>query len=108
MTKQKHQGKLKAAVILQQLGGNRFIAMTGAQGLTCGGQDDRATLMCKIMRNQSGANYLKIEENGLDLYDMTLISVRGANMKIKEKATNLYADMLKSTFTNLTGLATHL
>jgi hypothetical protein len=50
------------------------------------------------------ANYCKISLNGLDLYDVTFMSIRGANVKTVETHENIYNDMLKRVFEQSTGL----
>jgi hypothetical protein len=60
-----------AKTILQQLGGNRFIAMTGARNLVA----DSNSLTMSIMRNKAKTKYLTIRLNSLDLYDMQFKSI---------------------------------
>ena len=61
-----------ARTILEQLGGNRFCAMTGAKNLVdCGD-----ALAMKIGRNKTSSNYLKITLNSMDTYDMKFSRVR--------------------------------
>ena len=96
--------KAIAVEILNQLGGNRFIAMTGASNFCCG----ENLFTCKIMRNQSGANYLRIKLNSLDLYDMEFIRIHGNTTKVVAEKNGIYDDMLQSVFTSVTGLYTHL
>ena len=55
-----------AMTILDQLGGHKFVVMTGAKELVdCG-----MGLRFKIGRNASKANMVTINLNGLDLYDI--------------------------------------
>lgn len=58
-----------AEVILQQLGGTRFITMTGAKEFIA----DNNALRFKLPRNGSKANYCRIELNSKDLYNMEFI-----------------------------------
>jgi len=93
-----------AKEILHQLGGNKFIAMTGAKNISGGNY----SLQFKIMRNSRRVTHVKIEINGLDLYDLTFYSIRGYDSPIiRSQANNIYADMLQTTFTEHTGLNTH-
>ena len=62
--------KRKAATILKQIGGNRFIAMTGAKDL---GSTNKS-LQFKIGRNSKGINHVRIAHNAKDLYDISLWS----------------------------------
>lgn len=95
----KEEQKTIASTILSQLGGNRFIAMTGAKdfmSLKEGG------LVCKIGQNASKANYMKITLNSLDLYDMEFIRIHGDKVTTKKQIKNVYNDMLQSIFTKTT------
>lgn len=95
-----------AETILNQLGGNRFTTMTGTKNLVAVDNG----LRMKLARNSTGANYLTITLNALDLYDMKFESVRVSNKtfeiktKTKAKSNDNYCDMLVSQFEELTGL----
>ena len=93
-----------AQEILNQLGGNKFIAMTGSKNFG----SDKNTLSMKLTRNASSANYLRITLNSMDTYDMEFISVRGASRKVKKTYNGIYGDQLQSLFTEATGLYTSL
>ena len=57
-----------AKTILEQLGGNKFVVMTGAKNFVdCGD-----ALSMRIGRNKTSSNYLKITLNSMDTYDMKL------------------------------------
>jgi len=66
-----------AQQILSQLGGNRFIAMTGAKMFT----QDQNALNFRLPANfaNQGINHVRIELNGNDLYDIRFGKVRGLN-----------------------------
>lgn len=96
--------KIQASTILKQLGGNRFIAMTGAKKFSFG----PLGIGFKIGRNCKSINYIRINLNGLDLYDIEFIRIRKSNLKVIKKIDNIYNDQLQSTFTTYTGLNTHL
>lgn len=93
-----------AKEILNQLGGNRFIAMTGSKKFGA----DKNSLSMKLRHNKSGANYLRITLNVMDTYDMEFISVRGASRIVKKKLEGIYNDQLQAMFTDVTGLYTSL
>lgn len=93
-----------AKEILRQLGGNKFIAMTGAKNLS--GAENY--LIFKIGRNSSSANWVKIVLNGKDLYDVSFIQVRGSERKILKTYDDVYFDQLQRIFTSFTGMDTHL
>lgn len=93
-----------ATTILSQLGGNQFAVMTGSKNFIA---LDRGLSM-KLSRNSSGANYLRIKLNGLDLYDLEFISIRGTSMKTKKVFNDVYCDQLRGIFESTTGLYTKL
>ena len=93
-----------AKTILSQLGGNKFIAMTGAKNLV----GDTNSLSMKIGRNSSNSNYMKITLNSMDTYDIKFSRiVKYQETKIKEY-NNVFNDVLTSIFTNHTGMYTRL
>ena len=93
-----------AETILSQLGGRKFIIMTGSSNFLASNN----SLSMKLTRNASKANYLKITLNGNDLYDLEFISFRGMKRTIKKQFTNIYCDQLVSIFESSTGLYTSL
>ena len=107
-----------ASTILQQLGGGRFLLMTGTKDLIAIDNGLKMTLA----RNGSKANRLEITLNGADLYDMKFyhftpwrFSTRGGQFReYPEKTTvvkeykNCYFDQLQGLFTETTGLYTRL
>jgi hypothetical protein len=95
-----------AETILQQLGGNRFIAMTGAKHFM---GDDR-TLQFSIPGNMTRdkSNKVCITLNDFDLYTIETFRIRGINCKACSTETDIYCDSLQSMFTSITGLDTHL
>jgi hypothetical protein len=105
-----------AMEILKQLGGNKFLAMTGAKQLTY----DNNSLNIKLPKNMSQANYLRITLNSLDTYDIRFYKVSGGKMNMKTfvsspiinkdiKVLNgVYCDQLQEIFTNVTGMYTSL
>ena len=101
-----NEARLDPKQLLQQLGGNRFIAMTGAKNLAV----DKAknTLHMKIGRNSKGVSHLRIKLTGADLYDMEFLQVRAGNVKVKSKEKGVYADQLQKLFTKNTGMYTSL
>ena len=94
-----------AKTILEQLGGNRFCAMTGAKHLVdCGD-----ALAMKIGRNKTSSNYLKITLNMMDLYDVRFsrVSPMGGERSVTEY-NNVYNDSLVDVFEKHTGMYTSL
>ena len=97
--------KRQAGETLKQLGGNRFIAMTGAKNFVVGPKG----MGFKIGKNAKNVNYVRIDlDRGKDLYDMyfNFVSVRG--VKVKSKVKGVYADQLQKMFTKHTGMYTSL
>ena len=70
-----------ANTILNQLGGNRFVAMTGAKNFVALENGIRF----KIGRNKSKANTVKITVNGLDLYDIEFIKFTPFKSSVNHK-----------------------
>ncbi len=95
-----------ASVILEQLGGRRFLAMTGAKHLLA----HPSALSFRLPSNfaKRGINYIRIELNGMDLYDVTCSRVRGMETIHEEKMLNVDCEQLRTVFTDVTGLATSL
>jgi len=98
-------GKQIAKTILQQLGGNKFIAMTGAKNL---GFTDKG-LQMKIGRNAKGVTHVIIDlDRGKDLYNIEFVKVRGTKRTTVKKLKGIYADQLGEIFTRYTGLRVRL
>lgn len=103
-----------AETILQQLGGNRFIAMTGAKNFV----GDDYSLSMTLPRNASRANRLKITLTPMDDYTMEFtrqtVGHLTKNYKWIEGKTEtvktfdgIYCDQLQELFTSVTGMYTH-
>ena len=107
-----------ANTILQQLGGGRFLVMTGTKDLIAIENGLKMTLA----RNGSKANRLEITLNGADLYNMKFyhytpwrFSTRGGQFReypekitMVKEYTNCYFDQLQELFTETTELFTRL
>lgn len=100
--------KSVAQEILQQLGGNKFIAMTGSKNFMADGN----TLIMHLARNSSKANRLKITLTPMDTYTMVFYKGVTVDFQIKivevKKIEGVYHDQLQKIFTSVTGLDTHL
>ena len=102
-------------IILQQLGGQKFIVMTGCKNFV----GDKNKLRMTIPKNMSKANRLDITLRN-DLYDMRFYKYSAPRMdkktfqyideKVVEVASfeGVYADMLCNLFTEVTGMYTRL
>lgn len=99
-----------AQTILQQIGGNRFVVMTGSKKLLDMGNG----LRMNLTRNKTQANRLEITlDRATDTYTMRFykqVMTKGFEIKITEIAQHdtVYCDMLEEMFTSVTGLYTRL
>lgn len=91
------------ATILQQLGGRRFIAMTGA---TCY-NDGEFTLLVKFKGSRI-ANIMYVTLNAMDTYDVRICKFKGTDVKEVATLEGAYDDMLRPFFEKTTGLRTSL
>lgn len=105
-----------ANTILQQLGGNKFIVMTGSKNFLSDGN----TLRMSLAKNYSRANRLEVTLDADDLYTMRFYKYTAGRLnkktwswtedKVEEVYTvsGIYFDMLQEIFTNVTRMYTHL
>lgn len=94
-----------ATEILKQLGGNKFIAMTGSKNFIDGGN----FLRMNLTKNKAKAKWLKITLNSMDTYDMSFFTAdKEFNITVKAQFDGVYCDQLQDIFTQVTGLYTHL
>src|SRR6056300_551244 len=92
--------KSQASELLKQLGGNKFISMTGAKNLTFSGLG----LVMQIGKNSKGVTHVRFKLSSKDLYDIDFLSIRGSNVKTKSKEKGVYGDQLAQMFKKNTGL----
>ena len=100
--------------ILRQLGGNKFIVMTGASHFV--GCDEKRMLTMKLKRNQGKATNLRIILAANDTYTMEWLKIvnptKGNNwtgrVDTLETVEGVYNDQLQKQFTTFTGMDTHL
>lgn len=93
--------------IFNQLGGNRFAAMTGAKNFVNGGN----YLQFDIGRGaKNKANKCRITLNAADLYDVEFFkwNARKLEMTPVGKSEGVYCDQLQEIFTHHTGFYTSL
>ena len=96
-------------VMIKQLGGNHFFAMTGSKPQYKDISTDSPLIALKLKRNQSKSNYLTIQYvRGLDLYTMEFIKITKTERKVVSSYDNLYNDQLTEIFESETGLRTSL
>ena len=97
-----------AETILQQLGGRKFLVMTGAKNLVGG----ERTLSFQIGRNKTSGNGVMITLTQSDTYSVELIRVAKSQGIIKRtvlaRHEDIYNDQLQEVFTRMTELDTRL
>lgn len=93
-----------AKTILEQLGGHKFVVMTGARNLGDGGN----YLGFRIGRNQTRANYVKITLEPMDWYTVEFIAIRKFTTIPLRKFEQVHCDQLAKVFEEFTGLRTRL
>lgn len=99
-------GGFSAGTVLEQLGGNKFIAMTGANSFVK--DDERQQIAFKIGRNSMGVNWVRVTLTPADTYDVEFMAVRSGVVKVKSKAEGVFNDQLQEVFTEHTGMHTKL
>ena len=98
-----------ASEIIRQLGGNHFIAMTGAKGFIYGTDESgNVRISFRIGRNSARINGIRITLNGDDLYDTEYLWMTVKEIKTRSKSEGIYNDGLRQDFENNTGLRTSL
>lgn len=98
-----------ASTIVEQLGGGRFVAMTGAKGFVALEEtpERRAGVSFRIGRNAKAINWVRVSLTYADTY--TVEFGRGyKKARVVGTATDVYADMLGPVFESATGMYTHL
>ena len=105
------------STIHSQMGGNKFLTMTGSKIQYIQEDNGNASITYKLTRNKVGANFLKVTLNAMDVYDMEFILFRDVKKngfysetirKVVATHENVYDDMLQGCFTSTTGLYTRL
>ena len=90
---------------IKALGGNKFIAMTGAKNLMA----LENGLQFNLPRGASNkANIVQVTINDKDLYCLAFYSLRGVNCREIESVNNIFVEDLRTVFTDKTGLLTSL
>ena len=93
-----------ANTILAQLGGNRFIAMTGAKNFV--GTEN--ALHFHIPGRKINSVVVRLDANDTYTVMFNKRTNMGVNIKSVSSATMVYADKLREVFTEHTGLYTSL
>lgn len=95
-----------AKTILEQLGGNRFIAMTGAHNFAGGSDSLQFRLPSNFAKNS--INSVSITLTPMDTYTVILSRVRGTKVTQISRHEHAYAEDLQKLFRAETGLEVHL
>lgn len=104
--------------LYQQLGGHKFVVMTGSE-FTGYMENESGNMeqIIKLSRNKSGADKLIVTyEEGKDVYSMRFIKSSKFNKRTFSFSeteeiyftSDIYSEQLQEVFTQVTGLYTHL
>lgn len=93
-----------AETIMQQLGGARFVMMTGSKFTTA----TKGGLNVKLAKNKSGANFMVVTLDANDTYTMGFYKMTAKNIDVVSIENGVYCDQLQTIFTDVTGLYTSL
>lgn len=96
-----NRNKRIAETIIAQLGGNRFVAMTGAKNFVYG----EAEVTFKIPQTNAISHVRVSLDEARDTYRMVFSTRTG---RAKAEHADVYAEDLQRIFTSETGLYTHL
>lgn len=99
-------------VILQQLGGHKFLVMTGAHSVISNNEDKALSMALPASLTKNRVNYCKVTLAADDTYTVFVGRVRGTAKGVAwgatQELTGVYCDQLQEVFTQLTGLFTSL
>lgn len=95
-----------AHTIINYLGGNKFIAMTGARNFVFHKNEEALTF--QIMRNAKKVTHVRIKYTWKDLFNMSFYQITNSQVITLHELEDLYFDQLQETFTQHTGLYTSL
>jgi len=97
-----------ASNILEQLGGRKFMIMTGAKNMMALDNGLSFSLPGGGGFTKHGINRVRVFLTWDDLYTVMYETIRGKKRTIISHHEGLYADQLQADFTRETGLYTHL
>lgn len=100
-----NKGTGVAQTILDQLGGGRFITMTGARELVGTPNALRFRLPANLTVNRCTHMEVRLVD---DLYDLCLFKVIRGAAEVHEARSGVHVEQLRETFTRMTGLETSL
>lgn len=92
-------------IMLQQLGGSRFIAMTGAKDFLSGDNPDpmlRMRLPAGMTKDRG--SFMEIHLEPTDTYRLTFFKLWKGQRRLIEQRRGVYVEQLREAFTEMTGL----
>lgn len=97
-----------AQTILTQLGGHKFLVMTGAKNLL--GDASSLTMDIPAHMTRNHANKFRITLAANDTYTLDMIKYRPSKLSfaVLESIADVYADHLRANFESMTGLICNL
>lgn len=95
-----------ANTIMNQLGGRRFVAMTGARNIL--GGENFVSFRIPATMTKNRINYVKVILEPSDTYTVEFSAIHGRNVKLVSTHDDIYCDVLQELFTEHTGLDTRL
>ena len=95
-----------AQIILNQLGGNKFVSITGAKHIVVYPNALSFQLPSGVTKNK--ANYVKVTLNSNDLYDVIFCKIFKLDMREISSFGDIGASSLIELFNSETGLVTNL
>jgi hypothetical protein len=93
-----------AKEILRQLGGSKFVVMTGSKNFV----SDNNKLTMQLTTNALKAKWLTITLDASDTYTMKFLKLKGSELTTLKEIEGVYCDQLQTLFTKYTGLYTSL
>lgn len=91
--------------ILDQLGGSKFLVMTGARHLVTSGND----LSMRLPRSAlNRINHVRIVLEANDTYTVVFSQIRGITVHVVHTSDMVHADQLRAIFERHTGLRVSL
>jgi len=97
-----------ANTILNQIGGRKFVVMTGAKDFIDLKNGLQFRLPSTPHYTRDGINSVRVTLEADDTYKVEFWKVRGINAKQVASVDQVYADNLQHIFSTYTGLATRL
>ena len=96
-----------AKTILEQLGGGRFLTMTGAKNII-GSENGLSFRINSVNYDGKRVNVVHITLDPSDTYTVVASYLRARKLKNVATVSDVYNDQLQAVFTRVTGLHTSL